>query len=312
MESANSDQQGNGGGAAARGYGAMRSHIEEQSEADEQQHEPPRYTHSVAPNTLMPAEVPPPTPSGGNGGAAPVAVVPADCPVCAEQIQHVYEESRQRSSGQQAKARSAAQQMLVERYRMVFGVENFLRAYWTDNQLLPLLLALHQHVIEKPAREQGFDFVPWTLALLKRHFNPRDPHMLDPIREMRNCQALFRTAIFSSYDHLFEQDPANPANTVVNSKAASAMTAFTEKNMKLLATIRKMQTENDENIANAMFTLVSTLKRVAGLEGVDEEMLRNPHLAAGTVVAGGSSIRTATNSNSLAGVAQGMYTLSGF
>jgi hypothetical protein len=222
----------------------------------------------------------------------------------------VYDESRARSGGggQQTKARTAAQQLVIDNYRIVFAAESFMRAYMADSQLLPILLELHQRIIEGPLRAQNEFFIPWSLPLLKRHFDPRAPHIFDPVRAMRYSQSLVLQNMAQMNEHIFEPDPANPAHQAVNAKAVAGLNAFIEKNIKLVATLRKMQTENDENASTAMFALVSTIKRIGGLQGVDEEILRNPQMAAGTMVAAGSAIRTATNTNGQ----PSMYQMSGF
>lgn len=309
------------------GGGVMRSEINEhsQSEDERQQARRRRYTHTQ--QQQQPLQ---PQQSNGNfgngnnaaGAAAPrpdahygaaIAGLGDNCPICNEQFEAQYEESRLKSNGtRQSKTRGAVQQLVVDRYRVVFSIEALLRGHVNDGQLLPLLLKVHHRLIEKPLLEQQIDFVPWTLPMLLRHFDPRNPHILDPLRTLRHRQNTVNRLVTDMEPFVFEPDPANIARRVVNAKVVSSLNTLIALDMKLLATIRKMQTEADDNIANAIFSLISTLSRLTAGDGVDEAVLHNPQIAAGTTIAEGSAIRTANNGTNMASVAANMYAMSGF
>jgi hypothetical protein len=132
------------------------------------------------------------------------------------------------------------------------------------------------------------------------------------VRELRFSQKILREKVAALSQFVFEEDPENQSGMVVSAKAVDGMNKLMTQNLKYLATLCKMQKESDENVSSALFTLVSYIKRVGGMAGVDEEVLRNPQTSAGTMIASGSSIKTATNTNRIAGVALSMYSMSGF
>ena len=79
------------------------------------------------------------------------------------------------------------------------------------------------------------------------------------------------------------------------------------------AAIAKAQASADEGVSNAVFALVSTVRRLGNLGGIDEEILHNPTQAAGTMPMGGSATQaTQTGSGALVTSAASMYKISGF
>lgn len=314
------------------GFGVMRTELGDDSGADDYQIpaparrrvEPPRqYTHmtqseidqarlvAMAAEERRSAAPPPP--------AAPAVVVPAaaephDCPVCCERFESLYNEARSRNAaaGRENKARSAVQQTIVNRYAVIFSIETTLRSYLSDRQLLPILLRLHQVTIEKPAREHQIKYQPWTLEILQRHFDPADPHIFDPVRELRINQQCARRAMLDMRAHLIEPDPNSPGLMAVNRTAVSALNSLMTQNAKMISAISKLQTSADESVSNAVFALVSTLRRLGG-GTVDEDVLHDPTQAAGTMAVGGSATQAqATSSGALATAAANMYKISGF
>lgn len=313
------------------GFGVMRTELGDDSGADDYQIpaparrrvEPPRqYTHMTqseidqAHLVAMAADerrgaVPPPLAAPLAGVAA---VEPHDCPVCCERFESLYNEARSRNAaaGRENKARSAVQQTIVNRYAVIFSIETTLRSYLSDRQLLPILLRLHQVTIEKPAREHQIKYQPWTLEILQRHFDPADPHIFDPVRELRINQHCARRAMLDMRAHLIVPDPNSPGLMTVNRTAVSALNSLMTQNAKMISAISKLQTSADESVSNAVFSLVSTLRRLGG-GTVDEDVLHDPTQAAGTMAVGGSATQAqATSSGALATAAANMYKISGF
>lgn len=247
------------------------------------------------------------------GGA--VAAPFRTCPVCSERFESLHNESRARTAGDRSdKARTALQETIVNRYALIFSIETTLRVYLNDEQLLPLLLQLHQRMIEKPALEHGIAFQAWTMFDLQTHFNRYNPHIFDPVREVRVAQAMVREAMFAVQPHLIRPDPNMPGQTEVNRAAVTALSNLMTQNAKLVTTISKMQTCcGAESASSAIFSLVSTIQRLGGSGGVDEAVLHNPILAAGTMVTGGSATQaTQTSKNPIDNAGATMYNISGY
>jgi len=294
-----------------------------QSEVDQA-----RLVSSMHPPGAAPALSLPQPPGGGGSSCAPpslaalvhggAAVAPPyrACPVCSERFESLHNESRARSAGDRSdKARTALQQTIVDRYALIFSIETTLRIYLNDDQLLPLLLQLHQRMIERPAREHGIGFQAWTLHDLQTHFNRYNPHIFDPVREVRVAQALVREAMFAVHPHLIQPDPNMPGQTEVNRSAVTALSNLMTQNAKLVTTISKMQTScGAESASSAIFSLVSTIQRLGGnSSGVDEAVLHNPILAAGTMVTGGTATQgTQTSKNVVDTAGATMYNISGY
>jgi hypothetical protein len=246
----------------------------------------------------------------------PPAAEPHECPVCCERFESLYNESRARNAanGRENKARSAVQQTIINRYAVIFSIETTLRSYLSDEQLLPMLLRIHQVTIEKPAREHQIKYQPWSLQILRRHFDPANPHIFDPVRELRINQHCARQAMLGMRAHLIEPDPNNPGMMAVNRTAVSALNSLMAQNAKMIAAISKQQSCADESVSNAVFALVSTVRRLGGnSEAADEDVLHNPTQAAGTMAVGGSATQAMTaSSGALAEAAGNMYKISGF
>lgn len=240
----------------------------------------------------------------------------ANCPVCAERMESLYNEVRTQSAEgttREKKARSAVQQTIINRYAVVFNIERTLRGYLNDQQLLPLLLQIHQTAIEKPARENQIRYTPWTLEILQWHFSMTEPHLFDPLRELRINQECARRSMFAMQAQLIVPDPNNPGQSMVNRTAVAGLNALMSQNAKMIATIAKHQSA-DDGAANAVFSLVSTIRRLGDMSGgAEEDVLNNPLQAAGTMPVGGTATQVAqTSSGVLLASAASMYKISGF
>lgn len=255
------------------------------------------------------------------GGAAaevvaPPAPEPYECPVCCERFETLHNDARTRNAanGRENKARSAVRQTIIKRYDVLFQIESMLRSHLGDDQLLPMLLRIHQVTIEKPARENQIKYQPWTLQILKRHFDPINPHILDPVRELRITQNCARQAMLNVRSHVIEPDPNNPGMMAVNRTAVSALNSLMAQNAKLIVAISKQQSSADESISNAVFALVSTVRRLGvDSEAIDEEVMHDPTQAAGTMALGGAATQAmVTSSGAMADAASNMYKISGF
>ena len=268
------------------------------------------------------APPPPPVPEPAAAAAAAAAAPPPapaaldSCPVCSEKFKSLYDvQGGGRSGGgdRASKARSAVQQSIVDYYAIIFSVESTLNQYIGDDQLLPMLLKLHQVLVERRAREYGIAYVPWTLDMLRRHFDGSRPHIFDAMREMRSNQAYVKEAMAEMRRHIIEPDPDNPGFMTVNRTAINGLNAFVSQNSRLISTIAKLQGKGDESMVNCVFGLISTLQRIGDLGGTDERMLHEPQQAAGTMQMGGTATQGTVFSQTRATAATlAMYKISGF
>ena len=236
----------------------------------------------------------------------PAAAPAGECPICYERITPLYEEAQ--TSG--AKARSAVQEKIINQHTLIFSTESALRGRMRDEELLPILLQLHQRLIEKPARENQLTHNVWTLADLQRHFDPRNPHIFDEVREIKNAQHLVRGAMHDVRPHVLEQDPNSPGSLMVCKAGVSALSNLAAQNAKLTSQLVRMQTAAEKSVSDAIFSLVSTVRRAANVNGLDQALLREPALAAGTMMTGETAVQSAVKDDKRGGV--DMYKISGY
>lgn len=264
----------------------------------------------------VPAPPPPVLPSLG--------VLPAGgCPICFEQFQSHYNGNRTmrtsvdaaaagiQTTVRAAKANSAMQSNVTDLYQVVFKCEVILRGVIDDDdQLLRLILQLHQAIIEKPLKKRNIAYKPWDLLMLKQHFHPEKGHIHDEIRTKKKEKMRMINLMGVADSHLEEPDPDNPGQMKFNFQAAKVVIQASAHKVKLVESITKLIKAKEEDLPAAMFALRSQLARMTA---ADDEVVRDPRMAAGTMAVGGDTLRSANLSASTAiGSAQTMYRLSGF
>jgi len=261
--------------------------------------------------------------------ARPSAAMPDQCPVCFEQFHLQYEMLKQSQDATAAansktsegvrgeKVKSAIMRRTSDRYKMLFRTECVLRGQIPDEILLPLLLDMHKHLIERVlVKYPRIKFVPWTLRILQNHFNINNGHIFDPIRETASDLKDTRKAIDDVKTRLKVPDPDNPAQMIIDHRAVMSFERLSKRKEALVTKIIELHKSKEENLTDAIFTLVTEIARCN--EGGSNTMgalqiMTNPRMAAGTTAVGGDTMRSSGKQASIAtGTAFDFYAISGY
>lgn len=247
-------------------------------------------------------QAPPIRPSGpsgrGGGGRGPAGAVarpdPNHCPACKVQFTHLHaDNSRQQidtgttkmSNAREDKVRKAVVKNTTDRYRTIFNVESVLRGVVLDAQLLPLILEMHQYLIEFPCTKHGIPHSKWDLRMLVTHFNE---HTFDPIRILLRELKRIEEALTDIHARRIVPDPANPAQRVYDYRSATATHKLASAQHKICEEIVKYQRSKDDNLAQAVFALATAISK----NKRESTVSTDPRMAAGTTAVGGDAART--------------------
>lgn len=306
-----------------RGRGAMRDelssvHLEssqaQESAGDGDGEQRPTRRRGRAGGVIIGVPAPPLAPAPGAGAVS-------TCPICREQFQSVFDDNRSmaesvdarasgvKSTARNAKARSAIRDLVTNRHKMIFQAESIVRGRMHDDHIIDFMLEARQRMIEDHLAAYDIPFVPWTAAALRAHFDPRNEHVFDEVREIKNELRSTRDAITRLERCCFLTDPNNPARMVYDPKAITALHKMAGHKMKLITALGKALRNTDEDVAGAMYAMTSALTQKTN-DGA-AEMVRDPRTAAGTVAVGGDALRSAGAKQSV-GTAQDMYNISGY
>lgn len=270
---------------------------------------------------------PPPPPVGGfptetidHGSDADV------CPVCSEQFRPLYETHKSvaaavdaqaagvKSTAKNANARSKMQGTASDRYGIIFTVDQALKGWLCDEQLLPLLLMLHKKTIEKPLRTFKIPFVPWTLPILKKHFDPRQRHVFDPVRSLvEDLKDVEREIRVLNLRQRSFGSTTSPAEFKMDNDNSTLKLRYLDKKNRLVKQLNDLLAKHDENKAAAIFALISAIKNVGNKDLQTQALMHDPKTAAGTLAAGGDMRNSAAHAgNNALGTAADFYNISGY
>lgn len=251
------------------------------------------------------------------------AVNPDHCPVCLEQFSSQFEFLQQQNDGDAVSAKSSESvrdqkvrshiiKNTGDRYKMIFRIESVLRGMVSDEQLIPLLLALHKELIENVlAQHPTIHFHKWTQRMLAEHYDVDNEHIFDPIRELKRDLKTTRRTMKQMENRFLVPDPDNPAQQVLDHRTLASYDKFSSRRQNLLKEIQAYHKAKEENLTQALFALVSEVSH----RSKDSARLvtNDPRLAAGNMIVGGDTMRSAGKSLATAtGTAYDMYHLSGF
>lgn len=247
------------------------------------------------------------------------------CPVCFEQvaIEHARVQAMQAGgeiegvsarameSIRSTKARTATVGSVTKRYEMLFSLYDALRVTTNNSQLYPMMLQLHQMLIEEPLRSVGEPYTVWTLVALRTHFHPVTGHVFDNVQHTKVDLASVISTLDKLEESLFVRNPANPAQDLPHTKAISNKVQLIALKQKLVDKLSRVAMSTAQDNKAAIFSMM-TLVQGATNDGA-RQLLQNPQAAAGTLQKGGDLARTAGKSRDTAvGTAHDMHALSGY
>lgn len=218
-----------------------------------------------------------------------------------------------KTTARQSKAHSQLQQHIASRYVLIHRAETILRGVLGDEQLIRMILEMHQLLIEQPLTQfPQISFTPWTDAMLREHYDPRKKHFFDRIRTTTTELDRANRVMTVIEAYLQVPDPDNPGQRILDTRAASSLERWSVHKCKLAADLEKMNKEKEEDLAAAIFSLIAAIAAVLGVN-VAENVMRDARAAAGTVAVGGDALRSANIGSATAiGSAYDFYAMSGF
>ena len=258
----------------------------------------------------------------------PAAAPPAassGCAICREQYESLSDDNPAvaeavdaraggvKTTARNSKARSAIQQAMSNRYVMIFRAEAILRGVIGDEQLIEIMLQMHRRLIEDRLRERpDIVFTPWTVEMLRTHYNPANRHFFDKIRSTSAELARAERMLTLIESQTMVPDANNPGYLVLDKGAVGSLERWSSHKLKVVRELDKMNREKEEDLAAAVFTLVSSIEKMAR-DANSMNVLRDPRTAAGTVAVGGDALRSANiGSANAIGSAYDFYAMSGY
>jgi hypothetical protein len=210
---------------------------------------------------------------GGGAAAAPVvaAQVPAElpgiyvprgggagCPLCWEEQLMLREARDAEEAAMEAAAarregasavRHAKSAMLkrAQNYsKLIFDFERSLVGHQADETIFLGMLELRRAVVERILDEHKIAYTPWTLGMIRRHYDVRNNHRYDPIRELKYL--IERTRVMEEsmlQGGMYRPDPAGAGPPVFDMKMSAAWISAARQHQVLLKSL------NDELRASA-------------------------------------------------------------
>lgn len=226
------------------------------------------------------------------------------CPICEEVMTFQHQTAKRRAASArqiastaalnaQQRRKEAARQANMARsnlsdsdqkcHEIIYKIENELRVLVSDDRIFKLLIVLRREFVEKYLERDKIPYVPWTLALLRTHYNPANRHFYQPLRsayhDMNMCEKQLERAF-----ELTENDV----------RGFKAFKEMHECVMKARKEVNDMLNIGQSNTAEALRVLsVAIFKTTVNTNTMN--LLQDPELAAGRTIAGGDNRTTAGN-----------------
>lgn len=170
-------------------------------------------------------------------------------------------------------------------HRVLYEVEFALRGRIADERIFRLLIVLRRDLIEKRMEQFEIEYVPWTLEMLRKHFDPDADHFDQPVRsamrEYKMISRLFKDACDSCM-----------AGGTVDFRGFQAVERMAKLTRSYREEIGKLLDESAPNFSEALRTLTEAISRTTRDDGTFR-LLIDTETASGRVAAGGDNRTTA-------------------
>lgn len=197
--------------------------------------------------------------------------------------------SARKKSKRTAHATAASGSVVVDRYRFIFQFEEQARGVMNDDFIFAEMVWMHQDFIERPLERLGFPVVRWTEAALREHYDTRNGHTFDKVREVQNDLTQLRTLQNLIYTKCTTPDPGNPAQVSICHKSIDSFEKIRKSKQQCIDALAAYQNEK----ACIVKTQTRDLANVLGRKRLHEAITISPQVAAGNMRAGGDALRTA-------------------
>jgi len=165
-------------------------------------------------------------------------------------------------------------------HQVLYRIEQSLRGRFADDRIFRTLLVLRREWIEKKLEYFEIAYVPWTMAHLRRHYDPANAHFFQPVRqthvEYKRATDLHKT--------LYTQAVTGG---VIDYRAMHSFCEMSKTCQSYREELVRRLDETEVDVAESLRVLAEAISRTTR----DESILllrRDPATAAGTAAKAGS------------------------
>jgi hypothetical protein len=170
-------------------------------------------------------------------------------------------------------------------HAVLYHLEKTLRGVYRDDRIFRLLILLRREWIEKKLEHFQIQYVPWTMAMLRIHFDPASGHFRDQIRQ-----------VITQYDQCTELQTVmfNAAHGAgaIDYRAADRFIRLGKESREYREEIKRLLEEEQPDRAEAMRALSEAIVQTTRDPGI-KLLTQDPRTAAGAKPQGGDNRQTA-------------------
>lgn len=203
----------------------------------------------------------------------------------------------------------ASEKSATDQYRKILEMSDLMSGIMNDEQIIDNMVIMYRKSIYEPLSKLGRPVELWTHDMLREHFDVRNGHIFDVIREAR--QDMLDTAEVARFakQKCKMPHPDNPGLTVLDVKAANAFEKLQKEKRAGRAELTKLIEKKSDSLSADIRSLTAAIMALTDAD----TLLVNPRISAGTMERGGDALRTVGKQVTATGGGQGsFYTLSGF
>lgn len=237
------------------------------------------------------------------------------CPICEETMSFLFADQQalqqsaaDESSGNASRTASAKRRAELlkslnaranlaqenqNQHKLIYEMEQTLRGEVRDKQILRMMLTMRRESIERDFEAFEIKYVAWTYEMLQEHFDPKNGHMRQPLREQLDEHETLRETFTMLKRSTKVPDPQNPTQEVPHLRAIEIMLR-TKKSLDESRDKIELQRQKSGNINDQLRGLVQAIERLRKDKSADS-LTTDPEMAAGTVAMAGDSRTTAAN-----------------
>lgn len=219
-----------------------------------------------------------------NGAAAPATTsllqfnrnAQIKCLLCWESQQFLalhqrssFEQDTTNGQSRVAAARNAMVRTVQDFHGQIFEFEQMLCGLQNDEQIFRSMLTLRRRLVEDYLRQQHIDFEPWTLDMLREHYDVCNEHGFHPQRELAwDLNILRRLAQQLATHDVLCLDP-DSGQSRVNTRAADLLLKTMRSKAEVCKSMREGFQRSDIRRFTAMRRLTAEVARLNATSGAN-------------------------------------------
>lgn len=166
-------------------------------------------------------------------------------------------------------------------HRILYEIEISCRGRINDDRIFTILIILRREFIEKQMERDHVCYVPWTLAMLKTHYDPSNDHFYQPLRCAQEELKLFRERLKDAYDSC-------KSGGTYDFRGFKAMAEIGKMCQSYRAEIDRQLDELAPNVSENLRMLAEAVGRHTR-DNMNYRLLTDAEAASGKVEAGGDN-----------------------